>query len=331
MTVAGQFRHGLEFFVAPVQAERPHEVAGEQGREVIPDEARIGRAVGQGIPQDTQVQPGGPAEQQGLGHRDRLPEPQQVDQQLDRVTGPVPAHVPDPAQDLQQIPVLREDRCFTPDQKAQGALLRGVHAPAHRRLQNLHSAAEEHAADVGHGGRRVAGHVDPRGPVAQRGRDITRAEHQLTHLARAGQDGDQDVDAGREPGQIRHPARSAPGSRAGSLGPPVSRPHAVAGPDQVRADRNPHPAQPRQPDLRHRPIVRAGGQPRPPGAGAAVLSWLYPRALSVFPSVLFPGGSPGCSAALVCRSAPPARPGAGRTPHGHGRAPGPAGERGYQP
>jgi hypothetical protein len=253
--VASQLRHGLEFFVAAVQAERLHEVAGEQGRQIIPDESRVGGAVGQGIPQDTQVQPGCPAEQQGLGHGDRLPEPQQVDQQLDGVAGPVPANVPDPAQDLQQIPVLRDDLCFTPDQEVQGALPRGGHAPAGRRLQDLHPTVEERVTDLGHGGRRVAGHVDPGGPAAQRGRDPVRAKHQLTHLAGAGQDGDQDVDAGREPGQLGHPARSAPGGRFGRLRPPVSRPHAITGPDQVRADRNAHPAQPHQPDLRHRPIV----------------------------------------------------------------------------
>ena len=71
--------------------------------------------------------------------------------------------------------------------------------------------------------------------------------------------------------------------------------------------------------------------PSPGRTPAAVLSWLNPRALSEFPSVLFPGGSPGCSAALVCQSVLPVRRGAGRTPHGHGRAPGQAGGRGYQP
>jgi hypothetical protein len=73
-------------------------------------------------------------------------------------------------------------------------------APAGRCAQDLHAAVEQRVPDLDDGGRRIAGHVDPRRPAAQRGRRTARAKHQLADLAGTGQDGAQDVGFGGEPG-----------------------------------------------------------------------------------------------------------------------------------
>ena len=198
------------------------------------------------------------SQQQRLRGRDRLTEPQQVDQQFGGVPGAVPAGVHDPprvAENLQQgaMPFHRASR--TADEQLQPSLTRGRYPAAHRRLKDLHTALDGLLADGPGRGRGVAGHVDPGRSGRQPFQGAGLTQHRRMHLAGPWQHGDQHTRCRgclRRRVPPRGPARHGRFLRLGAL---IGRGDLIAGADQGGTHGQAHPAQADESDLRHVPSL----------------------------------------------------------------------------
>ena len=114
---ASEIRDRCKLLTAPVQPEGREVVPVEQRAEVVPDEGSGCRARCQRLAEHVEVDPGAAGEQQGLAGSYGLTEPQQVNQQLDRVPGAVTADVDDAlriGERLQHRTALVQDRRTPP-------------------------------------------------------------------------------------------------------------------------------------------------------------------------------------------------------------------------
>ena len=153
------------------------------------------RRAGQQAPaQGGQVHSGLGADGEDLGRGHQVREPQQVEHELDRVTGAVAAHVQDPL----RVPHGRQQRAdpvemsSSPPTKICSV---PVLAPAAMPLTGAsRTGPTSPRAGIrpGPGRRRPArcGHVDPDRARRQPGQQAVRAEQHLLHVCRRGQHGD---------------------------------------------------------------------------------------------------------------------------------------------
>jgi hypothetical protein len=129
------------------------------------------------------------AQQQRLRGGYRLPEPQQVHQQLDGIPDAVPADVhdlPGVAENFQQGAVPFHHARLTTDKQLQRSVTGGRDPAAHWRLEDLHSLLHGPFLDGADGGRRAAGHIDPGRPGGQRLQRAVLIQHRRPDLAGPG-------------------------------------------------------------------------------------------------------------------------------------------------
>ena len=206
-----------QLLAAARQRERRQVVAVEQRADVVGDEAAGGSAAPERVVDDVEVEPGraGQAERLRGGHR--LPEPQEVDQELDRVAGSGRAHVQDLGSTASQAPggSVAAPRS-SPPAKASSRPSRACSGPPPTGASMARTPALRGQGGDPPGRRRRGGaHVQPAGARRQRADDLRRRG---LHLGHPGQHRDRDLGV-RTGGRDRVRPAGAGGLGAG---PPVA-------------------------------------------------------------------------------------------------------------
>ncbi len=186
-----------------------------------------------------------------LGGRHRLPEPEEVDEELRRVARARAADVDQPvgvADHPEQAPMAFEDLDVAADDEAEGAGARPVGVAADRGVEDVDAALGRALGHLPAHPRGRAREVDPRGSRAQAGERAAGAEERLPDLQGPRQAGQEDVGLGRD-GDVRRSPAGAGGSRRGCpLRPEVAGRDGVARRHEVHAHRQAHPPEPEEAD-----------------------------------------------------------------------------------